>query len=230
MWQAGGRVRWSAEGMFPRLRTGNARRPDPGPAPSFQEAGQEAPPTSEQDEERSTMKAILGAAVMMLALTLGASAQVGPRGRGSQPQDSAQAAAGQDMMQQRMQQMQARMQSMSPMMDSRGQEGAQGMMGTMRGQGSGMQSMQGMQGPGGPQGQSCLAASSQDGLSVHLLGSMADLALTDEQRAGLAEILEQARGDALSTLSPEQRERLADAPTGAGPGCPAPSAGTPRGN
>jgi hypothetical protein len=82
------------------------------------------------------------------------------------------------------------------------QDGATGMQGMQRGQQSGMQ--QGMAGPR----ENCLASGSPGGVSALLLGSAADLQLTEAQRAALQQILDQAQDEALEALTPEQREKL----------------------
>jgi predicted exporter len=54
---------------------------------------------------------------------------------------------------------------------------------------------------------------SEAGPSALLLGSVADLGLTEEQQSRLQEALERARSEALQALTPEQRQKLEEAPT-----------------
>lgn len=163
-------------------------------------------------------KSIFGAATMLMFLAACASAQAHDHGAQAPNASAPQAAdSSQSMMQQHMQQMQQRMESMQQMKQEHMQDmqpgGMQGMQ-MDRSQAGG----QGMQGMGAQQqtrarDQSCLASSQQAGLSALLMGSTANLSLTDDQRAELDRILGRARTDALAALTPEQRARLEAAPT-----------------
>lgn len=161
-------------------------------------------------------KTVFGVVVMMLSLTAGVSAQ--GHAHGAPRADTAQAAdstRGMQGMMQRSQDMQLRMQSMQQMRQMRMQQshtaGAQ-------------QGMQGMQGMGGQQtrarDQSCIAGSQQAGLSALLMGSVAELGLTEEQGAELQEILDRAHDDALEALTPSQREQLEAGPVRPSATCP----------
>jgi len=100
-----------------------------------------------------------------------------------------------------MQQMQARMQGMHQMMQ-------------MHGGRDGAQTMQ------GAPSQTCIMSGPQVGLSALLLGSLADLALTETQRSQLQEILASAQRQALGALTAEQRLRLEAAPAQMSTMCP----------
>lgn len=178
-------------------------------------------------------KSIFGAATMLMFLAACASAQGHDHGAQAPNASAPQAAdSSQSMMQQHMQQMQQRMESMQQMKQEHMQDmqpgGMQGMQ-MDRSQAGG----QGMQGMGAQQqtrarDQSCLASSQQAGLSL-LMGSTANLSLTDDQKAELDRILGRARTDALEALTADQRARLAAAPA-APATCPRATEATPPTN
>lgn len=146
-------------------------------------------------------RSVFGATAMSLVLAASVAAQ--GHQHGAQQQDTSQAA---------MMQMHQQMQAMhEQMMQMHGQQGG------MQGMQGGMQGMQGMGQQQAMQG-TCLASGSQAGLSALLLGSAADLDLTEAQRAQLQGVLDRARSEALEALTPEQRQKLEDAPA-AGPMC-----------
>ena len=145
-------------------------------------------------------------------------------------------------MHQMMQEMHAMMQGGQGMQGMQGQQGgaqgmqggAQGMQG-MRGQqgggrgGQGMrgQGMQGMRGQGQGMGaagsQACLVSDPSTRLSALLAGPVGQLALSEAQWSELLGVLAVAQGEALETLTGEQRALLETARADAG-ACPQGSA------
>jgi hypothetical protein len=151
---------------------------------------------------------ILGAVVVSLLCATNVAAQDPPSAEPA-PEQAAPPTDMQGMMQgmmERMQGMHEMMQGMQQMMQSmHGGGGMQGMHG-----GGGMQGMQGQQGQQQPQ--TCIMRDPEGGLSALLLGSVADLGLSDAQRQELDQILARAQGEALAALTAEQRARLEAAP------------------
>jgi len=175
------------------------------------------------------MRSIFGALALTLLMPWAAVAQAPDQGAATQDGttagDSSQAMMGQMQdMQQMMQEMHQMMQEMRSHHENGGmqgmqhgqQDGATGMQGMQHGQQDGATGMQGMQRgqqDGMQQGmtgsrENCLAIGSPGGVSALLLGSAADLQLTEAQRAALQQILDEAQDEALEALTPEQREKL----------------------
>lgn len=167
------------------------------------------------------MRAIFGALALTLLMPWWAVAQAPDQGAATQDgttaDDSSRAMMGQmQEMQQMMQEMHQMMQQMRSHHENGGmqgmqhgqQDGATGMQGMQHGQQDGATGMQGMQQGMTGQRENCLASGSQGGVSALLLGSTADLQLTEAQRAALQQILDEAQDEALEALTPEQREKL----------------------